>query len=198
MASDNRSIEMENWYFLYVEVTSKNFPSGIDGSRTIEKFNCIVAFPSAEPHRETIKNYLNCHFEINTEGNDIQALSLLSDISWCANALAIFYFREKYKPYLEANFDALKFIYDQPSTCPDYKNENMAIWVNADEPLKVDSEKSVAIYLRDVIRSGGKISVESAKRLIKEKFGSKYRLDEDVLYEFSKVGGKYTKKYLRL
>ena len=198
MSQNKRPSGMEHWYFQRVEVTSKSFHSGINGTRAIEKFNCIVAFPSTEPHKETIKNYAAWYHQIDTESKDYQVFRLLSDVSWCAEALAIFYFREKHKPYLEADADPYKVVLGPPPTDPVYKSEEVAIWVEADETVQVETERSVAIYLRDLIRSGGKISVETASMLIREKFGSKYRLDNEVLYAFSKIGGKYTKRYLRL
>lgn len=198
MNQNMRPLGLERWYFQRVEVTSKSFHSGIDGTRTIEKFNCIVAFPSTEPHKETIKNYATWYHQIDMQSKDYHVFRLLSDVHWCAEALAIFYFREKNKPYLEADTDPYKYVLGPPQTDPVYESDDMAIWVEADETERVETERSVAIHLRDVIRSGGKISVETANMLIREKFGPKFRLDNEVLYAFSKIGGKYTKKYLRL
>ncbi|GFO61970.1 hypothetical protein GMST_42950 [Geomonas silvestris] len=199
MVENMRPLGMEQWYFRHVEVTSKSFHSGIDGTRKIEKFNCIVAFPSTKHHTETIRNYLNWYHSINTDTNDYHVLSLLSDTSWCAEALAVFYFREQEnKPYLEAATDPYKVVLGPMPNSPKLANEIMAIWVNAEETVRLQTERSVAIYLRDTIRQGNKISVETASRLINEHFGSQYRLDSNVLHEFSRLGGKYTKKYLRL
>jgi len=189
---------MDHWHYQHVEVTSKSYPSRSDGTRRVEKFNCIVAFLSTKPHQETIKNYLSWYHGINTDSKSIDTFRFLTDSFSCAEALAIFYFREKYKPFLEAEIDPNKYVFEPPSKEPDFKNEHMAIWVNPEETECIDTEHSVAILLRDVIRSSGKISVETARRLIYDKFGTKYRLDSEVLAAFSNIGGKYTKKYLRL
>lgn len=99
---------------------------------------------------------------------------------------------------MEADCEPGNIIVKLPTTEPDKRTENMAIWVNTVESSVEETEFKVAIYLRDIIRSSGKISVESARKLIRSEFGELQGLDSDVMHAFAKLGGKSTKKYLRL
>ena len=198
MKSDDELRELNEWVSYRVNVTSKGITSSLDGERKVEHFMCIVSFPSTDQHRETIDNYLKWYLEIDTDTDDMHINSLFFDSTWCARAIAVFYFREKNKPHLEADCEPGNIIVKLPTTEPDKRTENMAIWVNTVESSVEETEFKVAIYLRDIIRGSGKISVESARELIRSEFGELQGLDSDVMHAFAKLGGKSTKKYLRL
>ena len=199
MKSTNNNESTKQWLAFEVIVTSSSIPSRMSGDRTIETFDCVVSFPSTEPHRETIDNYLKYYLEVNTDSKDPHIYSLFSDPYFCAEAVALYYFREeKYKPYLKAKCEHGKIVINIPTEPPLKKTGDMAIWVNESKSETEKTEYSIAIYLRDFIKDNGKISVEHANSIIWHNFGELNHLDNNVLHAFSKIGGKYTKKYLRL
>jgi hypothetical protein len=136
---------------------------------------------------------------VDTKNKDPHIFSLFSDPHFCAEAIAIYYFREEeHKPYLKARCEHEKIVTSLPTFPPHKRTENMAIWVNGSNSETEKTEYSIAIYLCDFIRNSGKISLEHANSIIHHNFGEIKSLDSKVLSAFAKIGGKYTKKYLRL
>ncbi|MFN3481198.1 MAG: hypothetical protein ACK415_12555, partial [Thermodesulfovibrionales bacterium] len=80
---------------------------------------------------------------------------------------------------------------------PDIMTDKYAIWCELIDHGFENTEYSIAALLRDTIRQYGKISCDEAREIIKSKFGNA-SLTAAVLEAFAEMGGKFTKKYLRL
>lgn len=191
--------EMINkWQRFRVHVVATREPHHAYTEREVETYDVVVCFNSAKDHEEVTKEYLRYYLRVNPDSYDSKLRGLSTDSNICAEALATYFLRDICRKHIEAECKLDIYVKNLPERVPDAMTDTYAIWYELIDRKFENTEYSIAALLRDTIRQHGKISCDEAREIIRSKFGNNASLSNAVLEAFAEMGGKFTKKYLRL
>jgi hypothetical protein len=168
-------------------------PNLFGKSRKTE-YDCFVAFENYREHLQLLKDFLKYYCSYDVDANPQDSHRVLEDRN-CARALVTYYFREKSQRFKD---EQTEFISKSrlPNREADQKSDKHELWVEILNSVEIHTPKSAAWLLYEHCESN-KLPVGEAKALIRKEFNEQHFLWPDVLYEFEKLGGAYTDKYLR-
>ena len=181
------------WTYVIVKGFTEDTP-GIWGDSQQKEYTCYVSFSSIRDIQNLTKDYFLYYHGFNYDELQVYKRPPMDDYNTVC-AILTYYFRDqslKFK-YKEHSFSHPKKF---PERKPDKEENNYRVWIDTESDKKITTSKSAAWMLYNVV-SNGKLSVDDAKFLIKEKFPEQLYKWKEILYEFSKLGGAYTDKYLR-
>ena len=156
----------------------------------------ITAFPSWEANRKMIEKFLGWYTDADVLANKDQAFDLVNDFN-CARAIVASHLRERGIRLLDdyaTPVSAKAMPNEQPITATD----TYRLWVTKEEVRDIYTESNAAWELYLYCKTYGKIAVPDAKSQVNPKSGSYFLNWKTVLLKFSKHGGRYTDKYLRV
>ena len=186
------------WQRFRIHAIATKEPHRASTEREGENYDVIICFNSAKDNEEVTKEYLRYYLRVNPDLYDAEWRGLSTDKNICAEALATYFLRDITRKCIKAKCMYDSYVKDLPAREPDIMTGKYAIWYDLIERKFEITEYSIAAVLRDAIRQYGKISCDEAREVIRSKFGNNALLTTAVLEAFAEMGGKFTKKYLRL
>jgi hypothetical protein len=112
-----------------------------------------------------------------------------------ARAVVGTYFRTTW-PRLEVDFDKVVSADALPAGPPTFEGEKYKLWVSTVSETPFTTPKIAAQMLYAECRRL-KLSVESARYLVSNRFPGESLFWDEILEEFDNLGGAHTDKYLR-
>ena len=189
---------IKKWQRFRVHAIATSEPNRASTEREVENYDVVVCFNSAKDHESVTKEYLKYYLRVDPDSHDSKLRGLSTKDNICAEALATYFLRDITRKCIDAECMYDSYVKDLPLKEPTVMTDTYAIWYDLIDRRFEHTEYSIAELLLDTIRQYGKISCNEAREIIKSKFGENASLTNDVLDAFSEMGGKFTKKYLRL
>jgi hypothetical protein len=142
-----------------------------------------------------IKDYLKWYHDCDVDKMGPEQWQVVDNYN-CANAIVAFAFRDSMSRFECVSHD---YISERslPDTPPTKSEDGYLVWIVETETKKINTPKSAAYKLYQICQST-KISVEDARMIVRQEFPEDHFSWHDVLSAFSKMGGRYTSKYLRI
>lgn len=167
---------------------------GYDGKKTRRNFECFVTYDEVDDNEAVITSFLKYYCSHDPAEDPGFSRQFFNDYN-CAKALVTYYFRDSFQLFEMQHHE---FVSEAalPSREPDKCDKNHKIWVTETVSKEMETPKSAARHLFDLC-SDQKLPVDMAQRIVRDTFPSCHFAWQSVLFEFSKLGGAYTKKYIR-
>jgi hypothetical protein len=159
---------------------------------TRSDYEIVVAFEKTEDNQKVLHDYVRWYLEVDLEKEPSMRHQVFTPKN-CACALVTYYFRDQHLRFHEKS---VVWEPKPPEMEPTVSGVDYRLWV----VKRIDSEVFTAANAGwDLFeRCGhGKISVEDARELVRQKYLAHNFPWHEVLAAFSKQGGRYTDKYLR-
>jgi len=181
------------WTHAIVKGSTETYP-GIRGGSTKTDYTCYVCYSSIKGNEKLIKEYFLYYCGFDFDKLELIGRPPLDDYN-CLRAIITYYFSDR----------ALKFKYDSHEYClhdqfpdrkPEKESDEYKVWVDVLKTEEITTPKSAAYMLYRVVENG-KISVENARNLVRDKYPEHLHAWGEIISEFGRHGGAYTKKYLR-
>lgn len=189
---------INKWQRFRIHAIATREPHCYFTEREVENYDVIVCFNSAKDNEDVTTEYLRCYLGVDPDSYDSKLRGLTTDRNICAEALTTYFLRDITRKCIDVKCMYDNYVKDLPVRQPDIMTDKYAIWYELIDRKFENSEYSIAALLRDTIRQHGKISCDEAREIIRSKFGNNASLTTAVLEAFAEMGGKFTKKYLRL
>ena|GEM_PF-3628296 len=181
------------WTYAIVKGSTETCP-GIWGDSTKTYYTCYVCYSSIRGNEKLIKEYFLYYCGFDFDKLESITRPPLDDYN-CLCAIITYYLRDH----------GLKFKYDSHQYClhsefpnrkPDKKSDEYKVWVDVLKTEEISTPKSAA-YMLYVAVLNGRIPIEDAKNLVRDKYPEHFHAWGNILSEFARYGGAHTKKYLR-
>lgn len=168
---------------------------GLWGDSHRHEYECFVRFNSYRDHLPMIKDYLKWYCDCDVEGMGSGQWQVLDNYN-CAIAMITFALRDQMRrfDYTSHDYVSERSLPDAP---PTKSEDGYSVWIIETDSKEINTPKSAAWKLYRICQTT-KISVSDAMAIVRDEFPNELFYWHDVLSEFSKMGGRYTSKYLRI
>jgi hypothetical protein len=154
------------------------------------EYECFVAFDSFDDHLGSMDDFFRA------SGHDMTKHPEIANNWNCARALCFTYFREKREHFSDDGNASISVSRSAlPKGPPTRKGPKHSIWINVLNSEEIETPKCAARLLYDQCL-GGKISISTAKAIVREHFGDSFPWEE-IAAAFEELGGAATDKYVR-
>jgi len=181
------------WTYVIVEGSTEKDP-GLFGKSTHKDYLCYLSYSSIQDNLPLLKNYFRNYCSIDYDRLEWNRRPPIDDYN-CVRAIMTYYFREQ-SLHFKCKTYGYSRLEDFPLRGPDKETEHYKVWVDTVGNKEITTPKSAAWMLYETV-GYGKISIDDARQLVRERFPEHFYSWDQIMQEFIGYGGAYTKKYLR-
>jgi hypothetical protein len=175
---------------------SLNMPS-LNGDTDKNEYECYVQFSSYRDHIPLITKYFAWYHNLDVEKmTPLDRMGLVDDLQ-CARAITVFSFSEIFSQQIKLSTCEYTSKNNIPDSPPTKSSDGYSIWIIKTNANSINTEASAACKLRDACQHC-KITVAEARFLVQQEFPQNQFSWDKILIQFSKLGGRHTKLYLRM
>lgn len=159
---------------------------------TRTNYELVVEFSTWKDNKKVLNEYLRWYCGVDFE-RDSRILYQIQTDENCAAAIVTYFMRDKHEGFHDRR---IQYTSIKPEIPHVVEVDTYRLWIVKEEKQEVMTEMNAAWELYERC-NWGKVSIADAKDILRSKFPQNYFKWSDVLYEFERFGGKYTKLYLR-